>query len=95
MFPSRNLLDHGVSCPDQDDEVAAKHIANTECFQHASREPIPHLTGEPGELIELDDDLREDPTVARLGGEEINAITYEEGSQKDEEDNDVDDLIAM
>ena len=44
---------------------------------------------------ENDDDLREDPMAARLGGEEINAITYEEGSQKDEEDNDVDDLISM
>ena len=44
---------------------------------------------------ENDDDLREDHTVARLGGEDINAITYEEGSQKEEEDNDVDDLIAM
>ena len=76
-------------------EVGAKHITDTECFQPASWEPIPHLASEPWELIELDDDLREDHTVARLGGEEINAITYEEGSQKDEEDNDVDDLIAM
>ena len=95
MFPSYNLLDRGVSCPDQDDEVGAKHIIDKECFQPASREPIPHLPGEPWELIELDDDLREDPMAARLDGEEINAITYEEGSQKDEEDNDVDNLTSM
>ena len=37
----------------------------------------------------------EDPTVASLTGEEINAITYEEGSEKDEEDNDVDTLISI
>ena len=53
-------------CPDQDEEVGAKHIADTEKFQLASREPIPPLVGEPGQLIELDDEILEDFTVARL-----------------------------
>ena len=35
-------------CPDQDEEVGAKHIAEGEWFQVASREPIPPLAGEPG-----------------------------------------------
>ena len=34
-------------CPDQDEEVGAKHIADTERFQTASCEPIPPLAGEP------------------------------------------------
>ena len=53
-------------CPDQDKEVGAKHIAEGERFQAASREPILPLAGELGELIELDDELLEDPTVANL-----------------------------
>ena len=57
-------------CLDQDEEVGAKHLADTERFQPASREPIPPLAGEPGELIELDDELIEDLTVARLAGED-------------------------
>ena len=81
-------------CPDQDEEVGAKHIADTEKFQPASREPIPPLAGEPGELIELDDELLEDFTVARLS-REGNLPTSEFDSIMDEEDNDVDDLIAM
>ena len=71
-----------------------KHIADTEKFQLASREPIPPLAGEPGELIELDDELIEDFTVARLS-REGNFPTSEFDSIMDEEDNDVDDLIAM
>ena len=81
-------------CPDQDEEVGAKHLADTERFQPASREPIPPLAGEPGELIELDDELIEDLTVARLTGED-NAHIAEETSLRDEEENDIDDLIAM
>ena len=53
-------------CPDQDEEVDAKHITDTERFQPASREPIPPLAREPRELIELDDELIEDLTVAQL-----------------------------
>ena len=71
-----------------------KHIADTEKFQLASREPIPPLAGEPGELIELDDELIEDLTVARLAWED-NAHRSEVTSIRGEEDNDVDDLIAM
>ena len=57
-------------CPDQDEVVGAKHIADTERFQATSRERIPPLDGEPGELIELDDELLEDPTIASLTGED-------------------------
>ena len=32
--------------------------------------PIPPLAAEPGELIELDDELLEDPTVVSLIGED-------------------------
>ena len=53
-------------CPNQDNEVSLKHIVDTERVQPASREPIPPLPGEPRELIELDDELIEDLTVARL-----------------------------
>ena len=81
-------------CPDQDEEVGAKNLANTERFQPASREPIPPLAGEPGELIELDDELIEDILLARLTGED-NARIAEETSIRDEEENDIDDLIAM
>jgi hypothetical protein len=81
-------------CPDQDEEVGAKHLADTERFQPASREPIPPLAGEPGELIELDDELIEDLTVARLRGED-NAHLAEETSLRDEDEDDMDDLIAM
>ena len=81
-------------CPDQDEEVGAKNLADTERFQPASREPIPPLAGEPGELIELDDELIEDISLARLTGED-NACIAEETSIQDEEENDIDDLIAM
>ena len=81
-------------CPNQDEDVGAKHIADTERFQRDSREPIPLLVGEPGELIELDDELIEDLMVARLAQED-NAHIAEVTSIRDEEDNDVNDLIAM
>ena len=81
-------------CLDQDEEVGAKQITDIERFQPASREPIPPLVGEPGELIELDDELIEDLMVARLAQED-NAHIAEVTSIRDEEDNDVDDLIAM
>ena len=81
-------------CPDQDDEVGAKNLVDTERFQPASREPIPPLAGEPGELIELDDELIEDISLARLTGE-ANARIAEETSIQDDEENDIDDLLAM
>ena len=42
-------------------EVGAKHIMDMERFQATSPKPIPPLAGEPRELIELDDELMEDP----------------------------------
>ena len=48
-------------CLDQDEEIGAKHIANTERFQATSRELIPLLAG-----IDLDDELIEDPMVAQI-----------------------------
>ena len=59
-------------CLDQDEKVGAKDIVDTERFQSAPREPIPLLAGEPRELIELDDELIEDLTVARLAREVSN-----------------------
>ena len=53
-------------CSDQDGELGAKHIVDTKCFQQASREPIPPLGDEPGELFALDYDLRGDPMIASL-----------------------------
>ena len=82
-------------CPDQDEEVGAKHVADTERFQAASREPIPPLVGEPGELIELDDELMEDPTVARLSGVDADAQNIDDSSQNGDEENFEDNLIAM
>ena len=82
-------------CSDQDEELGAKHIVDTKCFQQASREPIPPLGDEPRELIELDDDLQEDPTVTSLSGVDNIATLQEESSQGDEDENDVDTLIAM
>ena len=64
-------------------------------FQAASREPIPLLAGEPGEVINLDDELIEDPTVPCLSGDTTNVQIGDECSQKEEEENDVDTLIPM
>ena len=58
-------------------------------FQAASREPIPLLAGEPGEVINLDDELIEDPTVSRLSRENTNAQICDDDSQKEEEEEDV------
>ena len=82
-------------CPNQDEEVGANHIADTERFQPASREPIPPLAGEPGELVELEDELTEDPTVASLSGVDSSALYVDDSSPKDDETNDVDTFLAM
>ena len=82
-------------CPDQDEEVGAKHIADTEWFQAASPERIAPLAGEPRELIELDDDLLEDPIVANLSGVDIDAQNFEDSSEKEDKENDENNLIAM
>ena len=81
--------------PDQDEEVGAKHIADIERFQPASREPISPLACEPRELIELEDDLLEDPTIANLYRVDITTQNIEDSSPKEDEDNDVDTLIVM
>ena len=80
-------------CSDQDEEVGAKHIAEGERFQAASHEPILPLAGEPMELIELNDKLLEDPTVARLTREDADTQNSEDNSQNEAEEND--ELIAM
>ena len=59
-------------CPDQDEEVSTKHIVDIKQFQVASPEPIPPLVGEPSELIDLNDELIEDPTVSRLSRKDTN-----------------------
>ena len=82
-------------CPDQYEEVGAKHIADTKCFQPASCEPIPPLAGEPGELVELDDDLTEDPTVASLSGVDSTTLNVDDSSPIDDESNDMNTLLAM
>ena len=51
------------------------------------------MAGESGELIELDDELLEDPTVAGLTGEDVETQNSEDSSQPDSEEND--ELIAM
>ena len=42
-------------CPDQDQEVGAKHINETEMFQMTSREPMEPIDEEAGDLVELED----------------------------------------
>ena len=43
-------------CPDADQEVGAKHVGDTERYQCASREPMPPLANEAGELGDLEDE---------------------------------------
>ena len=82
-----------IKALDQDEVVGAKHIADRERFLVASHEPIPPLAGELGQLIELDDELLEDRTVATLTGEPVDAHNSEDNSHKEEDEND--ELIAM
>ena len=58
-------------------------------------EPILPLAGERGELIDLDDELLEDPIVVSLCGVNTTAQILEESSQKEEEESSVDTLITM
>ncbi len=51
-------------CPDADQEVGAKHVGDTERVQSASREPMPPLADEAGELGELNDEPLCEPTEA-------------------------------
>ena len=68
-------------CPPQDEVVGAKHIVGR--FQTASREPNSAVVGEPRELIDLDDELLEDPTVASLSRVDTNAHNFEESFPKE------------
>ena len=49
-------------CPDQDQEVGAKHINETEMFQMTSREPMEPIDEEAGELVDLEDEAQFDHT---------------------------------
>ena len=72
-------------CPDADQEVGAKHIGDTERVQTASREPMPPLASEAGELGELNDEPMTDPTLALIDP------ANQEASNQDKED--AEDLI--
>ena len=50
-------------CPDIDQEVGAKHVNDTKRYQCASREPMPPLANEAGELGELQDEPMCDSTL--------------------------------
>ena len=41
------------------------------------------------------DEVTEDPAVARLSGKDTNAQICDDGSRKEEEENDVDTFIAI
>ena len=44
-------------CPNQDQEVGAKHINETEMFRMTSREPMESIDEERGDLVDLEDAL--------------------------------------
>ena len=69
--------------------------AHTECIQPACREPIPPLASEPWELLELDDELMEDLKVASLSVVDSSPLNVKDSLLKDNEENDVDTLLAM
>ena len=76
-------------CPDADQEVGAKHVGETERYQIASREPMPPLANEAGELGDLQDEPLSDPT---MHGEEENENSnqVEEGTTNlEDEDEDL------
>ena len=83
-------------CPDQDQEMGAKHIDSTERFQQASREPIPPLAGgQPGELIDLEDDLVENPAIARLRGDKVQLVETDLNNSEIEEHDENDTLAIL
>ena len=69
-------------------------MVDTERFQPAFSEPIPPLASELGELIELDNELMEDPMVTNLFGVDTTAQNMEDSSPKEDEENDVDTLLT-
>ena len=42
-------------CPDQDQEVGAKHINETQMFQMTSQKPMEPIDIEVGDLVDLED----------------------------------------
>ena len=83
-------------CPDQDQEVSAKHIDSKETFQHASREPIPPLaSGQLGDLIDLEDDLLEDTALLQLLGEKEQVVETEQESSHMEDHDENDTLVIL
>ena len=72
-------------CPDADQEVGAKHVGDTERYQCASREPMPPLANEAGELGELND---AEPMCD-------STVHGEEEEQNDEHSNQVEDDTAL
>ena len=49
-------------CPDQDQEVGAKHINETQMFQMTFREPVEPIDEDAGHLVELEDVLESEHT---------------------------------
>ena len=49
-------------CPDQDQEVGAKHINETQMFQMTFREPKEPIDEEAGDLVELEEVLESEHT---------------------------------
>ena len=47
------------------------------------------MAGEPGELIELDDKLLENPIIPGLTREDADTQNYEDSSQNEAEENDI------
>ncbi|KAH6557349.1 hypothetical protein KP509_1Z120000 [Ceratopteris richardii] len=67
-------------CPDEDEEVGRKHIADTERFQAASREPVPPLADEPGDMADLEEPILEQERQDRCSNvpEDTNTLEPEE-----------------
>ena len=80
-------------CPDADQEVGAKHVGDTERVQTASREPMPPLADEAGELGDLNDELIIDPNHPS------NDPANDGANQDDDEglnaDEDIEDLALL
>ncbi|KAH7404473.1 hypothetical protein KP509_15G027200 [Ceratopteris richardii] len=67
-------------CPDEDQEVGRKHIADTERFQPASREPVPPLADEPRDMADLEEPILEQERQDRCSNvpEDPNILEPEE-----------------
>ena len=81
-------------CPDADQEVGAKHVGDTERVQTASREPMPPIADEAGELGDLNDEPLCVPRQA-------SNMAIAETSNEDQDDNvtleeeEIDDLALL